>query len=93
MLPNERTTVITGFTEKTVAEVLAGKHPAEMKPLCYMMEAYKETPVFVTIDITEDVFELVARKISGSAGPGCTDSEALQGWLLKFRDHSKKNFV
>ena len=42
------------------------------------------------MDITEDVVELVAQKLLGGAGPSGTDLEALQGWLLKFWDHSKK---
>ena len=37
----------------------------------------------------EGVVELVAQKLSGSAGPGGTDSDSLQGCLLKFREHSK----
>ena len=31
MLPNEQATDSMGFTEKTVAEVLTGKHPTEKK--------------------------------------------------------------
>ena len=38
----------------------------------------------------EDVVELVTQKCLGSAGTGSIYSEALQGWLLKFWDHSKK---
>ena len=41
------------------------------------------------MDIEEDVVKFVTRKISGILGPVCTDSEALQGWLLKFREESK----
>ena len=42
------------------------------------------------MNITEDVVKLIARKLLGGAGPGGTDSEALQGLLLKFGDYSKK---
>ena len=42
--------------------------------------------------ITEDVVESVALKVSGSAWPSRTDIEALQGWLLKFGDHSRSFF-
>ena len=45
------------------------------------------------MDITEDAVESIGRKLSGSAGPGGTYSEALQGWLLKFGDYSKKNRI
>ena len=36
------------------------------------------------MDITEEAVESVARKLLGSSGPRDMDSEALQGWLLKF---------
>ena len=42
-----------------------------------MLEAYKEMPVFIPVDIMEDVVKLVARKLSLSVGPSVTDSEAL----------------
>ena len=51
---------------------------------------YEASPVFISMEITEIVVESVAQKLSGSAGPGGTDSEALQGLLLKFGDYSKK---
>ena len=38
----------------------------------------------------EDVVKFVALKLLGSSGPGGTDSESLQGWLLKFGEDSKK---
>ena len=40
--------------------------------------------------ITEDVFELVAPKLSGRSGPGGTDLEAIQGRLLKLGEDIKK---
>ena len=45
---------------------------------------------FIPVGITEDVVKLVACKLSGIACTGGTDSEALQGWLLKFREDRKK---
>ena len=45
------------------------------------LETYNETPIFIPVDIAEDVFELVEGKLSGSLGPGGTDSESLQGRL------------
>ena len=66
------------------------KHPYERKSHCSTLEAYEETPVFIPMGITEGVVKLVAREFWGSAGLGGTDSEALQGWLLKFGDHNKK---
>ena len=46
-------------------------------------------PIFVPVNITEDVVKSVGRKFSGSLGPGYTDSESLQGWILKFGEDSK----
>ena len=46
-------------------------------------------PIFIPVDITEDVDKSSTRKLSGSSGPGVTDLEALQGWLFKPREHTK----
>ena len=67
--------------EEIVVMILAGKHLHEPPPLCYMLKVYNKITFFITVDITEDVNELVARKCSGVLGPRGTDSEALQGWL------------
>ena len=45
------------------------------------------------MDITEDVVKLVAQKISRRLLPNGMDSEALQGWLLKFGENSKKLLI
>ena len=82
-LPDDRATVKTGITDKTVAEVLAGKQPPDRKPDFYTLEAYKETPIFIPLDIMEYVVKSVAQKRLGSAGPGGIDSEALHGWILR----------
>ena len=47
-------------------------------------------PIFIHVDIMEDVIESFAQKLSGSLGPGGTYSEALQGWLLNFGEDSKR---
>ena len=54
------------------------------------LEVYKKTLIFIPVYITEDMAKSVARKLSGSSGPGGTDSEDLQGWILKFGEHSKR---
>ena len=41
----------------------------------------------------EYVVQSFVQKLPGSAGTSGTDLEALQGWLLKFGDHSKKLWV
>ena len=58
-----------------------------------MFEVYEETPVFILMDITEDVVESVVHKLLGGSGLSGMDSEALQVWLLKFGYHGKTNFV
>ena len=55
-----------------------------------MLETYKETPIFIPVDITEEAVKLLARKLLGSSGPLGTDLEALQGWLLKFGEDSTR---
>ena len=42
--------------------------------------------IFIPMDITEEVVDSVAQNISGSARPGETNSEDLQGWILKYMD-------
>ena len=80
----------TVIMDETVASVLAIKHPHESPPPRSTLEVYKKMPVFIPVDITEDVVELVARRLSGSLGHGGTESEALQVWLLKSGEDSKK---
>ena len=56
----------------------------------YTIEKYKETPIFIPVNITEEAVESVVQFFSGSSGPGGTDSEALQVWLLKFGEDSNR---
>ena len=79
-----------GRLDKTAVEVLSGKKKAQQKPLRVALEVYEATPVFIPVDITEDVVKSVAQNLSGTVGPSGTDLLALQGWLLKFGDHSRK---
>ena len=44
-----------------------------------MLESYEEMPIFIPLNITEDLVESVVQKLLGRAGPGGTDSEDLQG--------------
>ena len=46
-------------------------------------------PIFIPVDIVEDVIKSVKQNIWGSLGPRGTDSEALQGWILKYGEDSK----
>ena len=49
--------------------------------------------IFIQVYITKDVVNSVEWKLSGSVGPGGMDLEDLQGWLLKYRDDSKKPHI
>ncbi len=80
MLPDE----IDAKTGDTVLDVLQSKHPDMRVPDIALMEEYDTLPDFVELDITADTVEKVARRLSGSAGPGGTDSADLQHWLLRF---------
>ena len=51
---------------------------------------YKKQPIFIPMDIMEDVAKSVARKLSGISDPGGTYLEALHVWLLKYGEDSKK---
>ena len=90
MQPDELAEDCMGAINETVASVLEGKHPREKNLSCSTLETYEETPIFIFVDIAEEAVESVARKLSGSSGPGDTDSEALQGWLLKFWEESTR---
>ena len=80
MLPDE----IDAKTGDTVLDVLQSKHPDMRVPDIALMEEYDTLPDFVELDITADTVEKVARRLSGSAGPGGTDSADLPHWLLRF---------
>ena len=43
-----------------------------------MLGTYKETPIFILVDTTEEGLESVARKRLGISGPRGTEREALQ---------------
>ena len=80
----------TGTINDTIALVFKVKHLSKKSPSCATLEKYEETPIFISVDITEEAVESVARKLPGSFGPGVTDLEALQGWILKFGEDSTR---
>ena len=90
MHPDELAEDRTGMINETATSVLEGKHPSEKLPSCATLETYKETPIFILVDITGKAVELVAHKLPGSSGPGGTELEALQGWLLKCGEDSTR---
>ena len=67
----------TGMINETVSSVLQGKYPRKKVPSFALLETYKETLIFIPVDIMEEAVKLVRRKLSGDYGPGGTDSEAL----------------
>jgi hypothetical protein len=71
-------------TGMPVIDVLKSKHPEARVPDVGDLPHYDETPEFVDVDITADTVESVARKLSGSAGPGGIDSVGLSHLLLRF---------
>ena len=54
------------------------------------LEVYDKTPILIPFNITKDVVELVSWKLSWILGPVGTKSEALQEWLLKSGEDSKR---
>jgi hypothetical protein len=53
------------------------------------LEDYGTSPDFVDLYITEEVVEQVPRRLSGSAGPGGSDAQSIQHWLLYFGGESQ----
>ena len=79
----------TVFINKTAALLFSGKYPHENNSSCATLETYDRTPIFITVYITEDAVKSVARKLWGGSGPGGTNLEALQEWVLKFGEDRK----
>ena len=75
-------------TEKNVFKVLAGKHPHKKSLQCLrwkpMLKGYAHS-----IYVTDNLVKLVTRKRLVSLVPWGMDSEALQGWVLKFGEDLK----
>jgi hypothetical protein len=69
--------------EGTVLEALIEKHPKPRVPALEDFEEYEVVPDFVVIDVTEEVVEQVSARLSGSAGPGGSDAQSVQHWMLR----------
>ena len=87
--PNELAEDCTGTINETVASVLEGNICKKIFFLCHMRNVQVNAYFFISVNIIKDTVKLVARKLWGDYVPGGTDSEALQGWLLKFKEYSK----
>jgi hypothetical protein len=81
LLPNE---VDAKTGEYVIDVVLKSKHPDARILDASKLEDYEETPDFVDLDITEEVVKQIARRLFGSAGPGGSDAQSIQHWLLRF---------
>ena len=69
---------------------LGGENPSKTITSCTGLETYEKTPIFIIVDITEEAVKSVAWKLLGRYSPGGIDSDALQGWLLKFGEDSTR---
>ena len=58
--------------------VLAKTHPHKKTPLLYVGGVLRNA-YFIPMDITEDVFKSVVRKLLGRSGPRNTDPDSLPG--------------
>ena len=90
MQPAELDEDSTGTIKNTVTSVLEGKHPSKTIPSCATLETHEETPIFIPVNITEKDVESIAQELLGISGPGGTDSEALQVWLMKYGEDSTR---
>ena len=51
---NELAEDCTGMINNTVESVLKGKYPGKTISFCAKLEMYKETPIFITVNVTEE---------------------------------------
>ena len=58
-----------GTINETAVSVLEGKHTSKTIPSYAALETYKETPIFILVDITEEAVESVAQKTFGELRP------------------------
>ena len=79
-----------GHDQRDRRNDFGGKNPSETIPSCATLETYEETFIFIPVNVTEESVESVAHKLLGGSVPGGMDSEALQGWLLKFGEDSTR---
>jgi hypothetical protein len=82
--------VLDEKTGDSVAEVLKSKHPEAKIPDVRHLPTYAERPVLTDVDVTPEVVEHVAGRLTGSAGLGGSDAHALGHWLLKFGTSSQR---
>ena len=52
-----------GLTYETIADLLVGKYSPEKENHISTLRAYEETPIFIPVDISEDLVKLVAQTL------------------------------
>ena len=77
-------------SKEKVTNVLHKKHLTSVIPAIEILVDYDEIPELVPIDVTKDIVEQVAGKLSGIAGIGRVDAVGLQQWLLRFSEASQR---
>jgi hypothetical protein len=75
---------------RSVGEILKEKHPSAKEPGITAMPDYGQPPLMPGLDVTAEHVEGIARKLQGGAGPGGSNAEAWQDWLLRFGVHSNE---
>jgi hypothetical protein len=83
-------------TGRPIIDVINEKHPPLRDPGEEIgrpdtpFEPYSTVPLPVPLLVTPDLVEVVASHLSGSAGPGGTDSITLANWLLRYGEASER---
>ena len=78
------------LVDMTVLDALLLKHPDPGLASAAACTTYPTLPDLIDLDITGGHIQTVARRLRGSAGPGGSDAEAWQDWLLRFGAHSER---
>jgi hypothetical protein len=79
-------------TGRPVVDVLRSMHSPLHEPSdvgSATFEKYSEIPDPPYIDVTQDMIQKVATRLSGAAGPSGIDAVDLQNWLLRYGKESK----
>lgn len=83
-------TNIDAKSKERVIDVLHSKHPDPRVTQQSTLTDYESLPAVIPVRISEETVDTIARRLSGSAGPGGTDAINLQHWLLRHGMMSQK---
>eukprot|EP00957_Ditylum_brightwellii_P018604 1397729-Ditylum_brightwellii.AAC.1 len=76
-------------TGEPVIDVLQSKHPETSEPLLLVLKKFPKLPAFQDVNVTAEVIETVAPRMSGAAGPDGVDTTTIQDWILQYGQNSK----